>query len=162
MMVDISRPAAEPSSPYRPGTFEGFIARLLLPPIVIEPAGVRVIGVLAILLAVWTDILFYRSGVGINVPIWVASLALTAVIAGRRLGRPIAGDRLALLGAAVALSTVTGWRDSAALQPFGVLGAIALLALGLGLAPGLAVRAVGPFACVAAGVAAGASVATAW
>lgn len=63
-MVGISRPADEPSSLYRPGTFEGFVARLLLPPIVIEPAGVRVIGVLAILLAVWTDVLFYRTDPG--------------------------------------------------------------------------------------------------
>ncbi|RJQ07147.1 MAG: hypothetical protein C4558_10140 [Dehalococcoidia bacterium] len=54
---------------------EGFVARMLLPPIVIRPAGVRAIGVLAILLAIWTDILFHRSGLGINVPIWVALLS---------------------------------------------------------------------------------------
>lgn len=161
-MVGISRPAAEPSPPYRPGTLEGFVARLLLPPVVVQPAGIRLIGALAILLAAWTDLLFYNSNPGINIPIWVASLALAAVLAGRRLGRPIASDRLAVLGAAVALSTVTGWRDSAALQPFGVIGALGLLTLGLGLAPGLAVRRVSPWACAVAGIAAGASVATAW
>lgn len=162
MMVGFSKPAAEPSHPYHPGMLEGFVARLLVPPVVIQPAGVRLIGALAVLLAVWTDVLFYRSGAGINIPIWFASLALTAIVVGRRLGRPIARDRLILLAAAVTLSTVVGWRDSAALRPFGVLGALALLTLGLGLAPGLAVRAVSPFACVTAGIAAGASVATSW
>ena len=55
------------------------------------------------------------------------------------------------------LCSITAWRDSDALKVFGILGALGLLAIGFGLAPGLAVRRVSPVAGVAAAIAVGAS-----
>lgn len=160
-MVGVSKPAVEPSRPYSPGTIEGFVARLIVPPIAIQPASVRIIGVLAALLAVWTDVLFHRTDLGINFPIWIASIVGLALFAGRRFGRAIPADRVAVLATAVLLCSVTAWRDSDPLKTFGILGTLSLLAVGFGLAPGLAVRRVSPMACVAAAVAAGISIAVA-
>ena len=157
MMVGFSKPAAEPSHPYHPGMLEGFVARLIVPPIAIQPANVRVIGVLAALLAVWTDVLFHRTDLGINFPVWIASIVGLAIVAGRRFGRAIPNDRLAVLTAAVLLCSVTAWRDSDALKVFGILGTLGLLAIGFGLAPGLAIRRASPLACAAAAIALGVS-----
>ena len=156
-MVGVSKPAVDPSRPYRPGTIEGFVAGLITPPLALPGTQIRVLAGFAALIAVWTDLLFYRTDLGINFPLWVASIVGLALYAGRRFGRAIPADRVAVLATAVLLCSVTAWRDSDPLKIFGILGTLSLLAIGFGLAPGLAVRRVNPVACVAAAVAVGVS-----
>lgn len=159
-MVGVSEPS-RPSTPFVVAAFEAF-ARLLAPPIALPSAQVRVIVGVAFALAVWTDVLFYRAGFGINFPVWVASLVIAAALAGRRLGRPLPADRLIVLGSAVLLSSVVGWRDSDALQTLGVLGTLAMLGLGFGMAPGSAVRTVSPVSVVASLIATLAALFMSW
>lgn len=159
-------PSGEPAnvlpSPALPmGRLAAYIERLIAPPLALPGTQVRTLAGFAALIAVWTDVLFYRAGMGVNFTVWVASITGLAVFAGRRFGRAIPADRAGVLAAAVLLCTVTAWRDSDALKAFGILGSLGLLAVGFGLAPGLAVRRVNPVACVAAAVAGGISMAVA-
>ena len=167
-MTGFIEPAAVPSgepaqanvhpSPTLPiSTFAAYVERLLAPPLALPAAQVRLLAGFAALIAIWTDVLFYHAGLGVNFPVWVASIVGLAIFSGRRFGRAIPADRVAVLATAVLLCTVTGWRDSIALQLLGILGTMSLLAIGFGLAPGLAVRRVSPVACVAAAIAVAAS-----
>lgn len=137
--------------------FAGYAERLLVPRLALSAAQVRLLAGFAALIAVWTDVLFHQTDLGINFPVWVASIVGLAIVAGRRFGRPLPADRVAVLAIAVLLCSVSGWRDSDALTVFGILSALALLAIGFGLAPGLAVRRVSPVAGIAAAIAVGVS-----
>jgi hypothetical protein len=137
--------------------FAGYVERLLAPPLALSAAQARMLAGFAALIAIWTDVLFHRTDLGINFPVWIASIVGLAIFAGRRFGRPIPADRVAVLATAVLLCSISAWRDSDALKLFGILGALALLAIGFGLAPGLAVRRVSPVAGVAAAIAVGVS-----
>lgn len=157
-------PLGEPSqanvlpSPTLPmSAFAGYVERLLAPHLALTAAQVRLLAGFAALIAIWTDVLFYRTDLGINFPLWVASIVGLAIVAGHRFARPLPADRVGVLATAVLLCTVTAWRDSGPLQAFGILGTLALLAIGFGLAPGLAIRRVSPVACVAAAIAVAAS-----
>ncbi|MFA7249928.1 MAG: DUF4173 domain-containing protein [Dehalococcoidia bacterium] len=136
--------------PVAPRGLDAFLVSLFAPPFVLRQQELRLVAGLACILAVWTDVLFYRAGLGINVTIWFASLATAAVVAGRRLGRPLPADRVAVLAIAVALSAVTAWRDSGALQFFGLVAALGLLGVGVGLAVGLPVRNISPVSALMA------------
>ncbi|TAJ16674.1 MAG: DUF4173 domain-containing protein [Dehalococcoidia bacterium] len=154
---DPSQTTSQPSPTLPMSAFAGYIARLIAPPLALSAGQVRLLAGFAALIAVWTDVLFHRTDLGINFPLWIAAIVGLAAFAGRRFGRAIPADRFAVLATAVVLCSVTAWRDSDALKIFGILGTLSLLTVGLGLAPGLAVRRVNPVACVATAIAVGVS-----
>lgn len=151
---DSSPPVAVPSAaaverPW-PTRVDAFLARLVVPPVLLTPAQTLTVVGVAAGLGVWLDVLFEGEGAGLNVPLWLGSAVAAVVVTASRFGRPLARDRLVVLGTAVALSMVMAWRQSPALQVFGILGAIALVVLGVGLPAMTAVRRVSPVSCAVA------------
>ena len=141
-------------------SFEALLSRFLAPPLGLVPAQARLVLLLAGGFAVWTDVLFRGAELGLNITLWFASLVALVIVAGRRVGRPLPADRIAVLMLAVEVSAVWAWRDSGALLAFGVLGAWGLLGLGVGLPRGVRALAVSPVACVMALVSDGAALLT--
>ena len=145
-----------PTAPTAAATASGrsgldiFVGHLFAPPIVIPPARAWLVLSLAYLLAVWTDVLFYDTGLGVNVTLWFTSIAGATVFAARRLGRHVPADRVAMMAAAVALSAVPAIRDAGALQFFSLVAALALVGIGVGLPPDVGVRRMSPVAFVIA------------
>ncbi len=129
---------------------DAFIARQVAPSIVLTPHQTLAMGGVALGLGVWANALFANAGFGLNVPLWLGSAVGAVSVGAMRLGRPLARDRVLLLATAVALSMVVAWRDSPALQSFGMLGAVALVFLGVALPAGTAVRRLSPVSCALA------------
>ena len=154
---DPSQTTTHPTPTLPMSALARYVERLIAPPLALSAAQVRMLAGFAALIAIWTDVLFYRTDLGINFPLWVGAIVGLALFAGRRFGRAIPADRVVVLVTAVVLCSVTAWRDSVPLGLLGILGTLALLAIGFGLAPGLAVRRVNPVACVAAAITVGVS-----
>jgi len=70
------------------------------------------------------DILFYRSGLGINAPLWMGALAVAAWVAYRRTGRP-AGALPGLLAAGVFFAGCLAWRGSPFLRAWSLVAVAA-------------------------------------
>ena len=87
----------------------------------IAPARAWLLLGLAGALAVWTDLLFYGVGMGINVMLWFAAIAGATVFAAARLGCAVPRDRLVVIGTAVALAGLPAFRDSGALKFFSLV-----------------------------------------
>ena len=142
------------------GAFDLLMSGLFAPPIRLLSVQARFVLLLAGGFAVWTDVLFYRAGLGVNVTIWFASLLGLVVFAGRRVGRPLPADRIAVLVLFVALSTVIAWRADDALAVFGLLAAWGLLGVGVGLGRNVRALAVSPVAALVALLSCGAALMT--
>ena len=138
------------SSPPVASAFDRFVGHLFAPPVVIAPARAWLLLGLAGALAVWTDLLFYGVGMGINVMLWFAAIAGATVFAAARLGCAVPRDRLVVIGTAVALAGLPAFRDSGALKFFSLVAALALMGIGVGLPSGVGVRRMSPVAFVMA------------
>lgn len=146
-IVGLPAPGAAPSWANR---VDAYLTTLVAPPVALTSRQALAITAVAFGLGVWLDVLFAAGGVGINLPLWLASTVGAIVLSASRLARPLARDRLLLLVTAVALSIVVAWRDSPALVVFGMLGAVALVFLGVALPARTAVRRLSPVSCALA------------
>jgi hypothetical protein len=125
--------------PSLPGAAE-HLRRLVQEPSALDArTGGRIIaGSLA--LGVLGDALFYHSALGLNLPLWTATLAVVYFASCR--GRPGAPDvrQLALLGLALLFASMMAWRGSQTLQALNLMATFGCLALAVVLPAGAHLR----------------------
>ena len=148
-------PATTDAATPTPDAIERFVGHLVAPPVVIAPERAGLVLGLAAGMAVWTDVLFYDSGLGVNLVLWFAAIAGASVWAAQRFGRTVPRDRVVVIATAVVLAGVPGFRDSDALAFFSIVAALALMGIGVGLAPDVRVGRMSPVAFIVAIVSCG-------
>lgn len=132
------------------GRLDAIVSSVAAPPLALTTRQAWIVAATALGLGLWLDLLFTGAGLGINLPIWTASVAAAVVAGASRAGRPLAPDRVGALVLAVLLYAVFGWRDSIALSVFGWLGGTALLFLAVALPRDASLLRVSVTACVLA------------
>ena len=95
----------------------------------ISPAIARSTLVSAAVLGATADALMHDGPSGVGLALWVALLALNAVVLFTRAGRALSRQTLAWLAVAVVFSLGLMWRNSGALQAFDFLAMIFSLAM---------------------------------
>jgi len=95
----------------------------------LTPAVARATLVSAALLGATADALMHDGPSGVGLVLWIALLALNAVVLCHRTGRDVSRQTLAWLAAAVVFSLGLTWRNSGTLQGFDFLAM--LFALGM-------------------------------
>ena len=83
----------------------------------------------AALLGVLADSVMRHPGGGIGWTVWVAALALVAIIVARHRDQRLTVSQQGWLGVAVLCAAGVTWRDAEMLQPLNVLGTLAALSL---------------------------------
>src|SRR5690242_5979556 len=95
----------------------------------LTPAVARATLVSAALLGATADALMHDGPSGVGLVLWIALLALNAVVLCHRTGREVSRQTLAWLAAALVFSLGLTWRNSGTLQGFDFLAM--LFALGM-------------------------------
>ena len=134
---------------------ERYIDRLLMPEVTLRPADVGFLAVAALGLGILLDVLFRAGHLGINLPIWLASVAAVVAYATRRCAPGTARSRLLPFAGAVVIAAGAAWRDSPILQLLNLLGAIGLLGVGMGLPEAASLRRLSPTSFLVAAARAG-------
>ncbi|MFN8639660.1 MAG: DUF4173 domain-containing protein [Dehalococcoidia bacterium] len=115
------------------GTVDAFVRGVLAPARILTERQAWIVAATALGLGLWTDVLFAGTWVGLNLPVWVASMVAAAIVLGRRFARPIEGQRVAILAVSVLLYSVFAWRASIVLMALGWIGGTSLLFMGVAM-----------------------------
>ncbi len=91
-------------------------------------AGLVALGCV-LLLSLIGDWLFYSAGVGLNLPLWSAGVALGWLVVARTAHLPLSRTQWWLVGAAWLFTLMVAWRDSITLNVLTVLTALLLIGL---------------------------------
>lgn len=95
----------------------------------VSPAIARATLVSAALLGVTADALMHDGPSGVGLALWIALLALNAIVLFNRAGRTVSRQTLAWLTSAIVFSLGLMWRNSGALQGFDFLAMLFSLAM---------------------------------